>query len=162
MTLSGSSSSPACQHPGAHTRPHLLCRPAGGRVFQLDSPTRVLATPLSMVALIAQQHACEHSPWCCAGRESLAHRPPAQQRQHQHNTKSPDLGYIGHGSESSAPCRLLICGSGEQGQAPLAGALLHPLRDAGVCTLTLPSLIVAGQGDVVQGMVRALKQACEG
>ena len=75
---------------------------------------------------------------------------------------SPSREHSGHSSETLAPCRLLICGGGELGQAQLAGALLHPLRDAGVHTLTLPSLIVAGQGDVVHGMVRALKQAWEG
>ena len=112
---------------------------------------------------IAQPHAHEHTPWCCAGRASRAHGLPAQQQHHQqHQQESPGRGYSGHSSEAPAPCRLLICGSGEQGQAQLAGALLQALRDAGGCTLTLPSLIVAGQGDVVKGIARALKQACEG
>ena len=165
MTLSGSSSSPTC-NPLVLTSPQPLCRAAGAELTRLtDAPGQNrAAVTLSMVVHTVQPRACEPSPWCCAGRASLAHGPGQQQQQQhlQHQQVSPGKEHNGHSSATPAPCRLLICGSGERGQAQLAGALLHPLRDAGVHTLTLPSLIVAGQGDVVQGMVRVLKQACEG
>ncbi|KAL4856200.1 putative AAA domain-containing protein [Chlorella vulgaris] len=56
---------------------------------------------------------------------------------------------------SYAPCRLLLCGEGEQGQEAVAGALLKLLDGCPVHCISLPSLVAEG-GDDLSGACVAL------
>lgn len=63
-------------------------------------------------------------------------------------------------------CRLLLAGEGERGQEAAAGALLRLLEGCPTHVVSLPTLVVAGQGDATAGVValvhEALRQAGPG
>ena len=58
-----------------------------------------------------------------------------------------------------ARCRLLLAGEGELGQEAAAGALLRLLEGLEVHAISLPALIVAGNGDACQGCVSLIHEA---
>ncbi|KAK9815215.1 hypothetical protein WJX72_000093 [[Myrmecia] bisecta] len=62
-------------------------------------------------------------------------------------------------ASASLPCKLLIGGKGEVGQAPLAAALLQVVQEAPLHLLSLPVLVVEGEGDAALGCVRLLAEA---
>eukprot|EP00887_Chlorella_sp_A99_P007781 scaffold20.g7781.t1 len=70
------------------------------------------------------------------------------------------------GGQHYQPCRLLLAGEGEQGQEAAAGAALRLLEGCPTHLLSLPSLLVAGEGDVTAGVVslatEALRRASPG
>lgn len=52
-----------------------------------------------------------------------------------------------------------MAGEGDLGQARVAGALLWLLEGCPIHTLSLPALIMAGQGDACKGVVTAVQNA---
>ena len=56
------------------------------------------------------------------------------------------------------PCRLLLCGEGDCGQKQVAETLRLALEGCPMLTVSLPLLVMEGQGDPVQGMIALLKE----
>jgi hypothetical protein len=57
------------------------------------------------------------------------------------------------------PCRLLVGGAGERGQAAVAGAALRLLEGCPAHAVSLPTLVVEGAGDAAAGCVAVVAEA---
>ena len=61
---------------------------------------------------------------------------------------------------SFVPCKLLLAGEGDRGQQALAGAMLRLLgNQATVAVVSLPHIVVTGNGDAVQGCTSLMQEA---
>jgi hypothetical protein len=87
---------------------------------------------------------------------------------HQHGsddacTASSEMVAIGLESlagQQHVPCKLLLCGRGEKGQQAVAGALLRVLGStATIAVVSLPHIVLAGNGDAAQGCVSLVREA---
>lgn len=61
--------------------------------------------------------------------------------------------------QSPRPCKLLLCGEEDAGQALVAGALLKMVQGVQVHTISLPVLVLGGSGDTSAGLVQLLGEA---
>lgn len=64
-----------------------------------------------------------------------------------------------HQAQTPRPCKLLLCGEEDAGQAQVAGAVLKLLQGVQVHTVSLPVLVVGGSGDTSAGLVQMLGEA---
>ena len=64
----------------------------------------------------------------------------------------------GPGGPKRHPVRILLCGSGAQGQGASLAALVHVLQGVPSFTVSLASLLAAGGGDPAVGCVQGLKE----
>ncbi|KAL3131264.1 hypothetical protein ABBQ38_000561 [Trebouxia sp. C0009 RCD-2024] len=89
-----------------------------------------------------------------ASRAEAGAQPPQPQGAPQ--APLPDLT---HQQPHPRPCKLLLCGEEDAGQAQVAGALLKLLQGVQVHTVSLPVLVLGGSGDTSAGLVQLLGEA---
>ena len=68
----------------------------------------------------------------------------------------PDPTYQPH---TPRPCKLLLVGEEDAGQAQVAGAVLKLVQGVQVHTVSLPVLVLGGSGDTSAGLVQLLGEA---
>lgn len=109
-----------------------------------------LATELSHFGAIAQ-------PCAAATATSGSPVPPPALTSDQEAAASP--ASVPNRPRDAVHCRVLIAGQQDSGQIAVAAPALHLLRDASFVTISLPSALFAGDGDVVSGAAQLLRNA---